>query len=344
MRKQLLIGALVLALLISGGSYAISYTTATSAMEVDVAGTEIVQVEPAPLGDQPNWDSIVSLEEKTVILRPYAKGKRTEIAYQYPETGQHWDKLNEEAFDGDGTYVYTSAPSWQEDLYYIAGLSHHWGVIEYIRVYTVCRATGTPTRASAYVMIRTDNTDYDGSNITVTQNYAPYAHTWNTNPKTGNPWTWDEIGGLQIGIGLKRPGTAASAETRCTQLYVEVGYRRMQLSGDAPAGNLFTVTPHDNYTGDLTLKVYLANTGDLVKAYNYLNMKLYLEESEEAGQTTNYQLLTLENGVVTFHLKEYEPGIHTLSVTGGSYSLVSGDPAEWEDEWSIEPELYCEVY
>jgi hypothetical protein len=118
----------------------------------------------------------------------------------------------------------------------------------------------------------------------------------------------------------------------------------MKLSGNVPTGDLFTITTHENFTGDLLLKVYLTNTGDLVKACNYLNLKLYLEDSEEAGQTPNYQMLTLQNGFVTFNLKDYEPGPHILSVTGGSYSLVSGDPTEWAEGWTVEPELYCEIY
>ncbi|GAI42773.1 unnamed protein product, partial [marine sediment metagenome] len=46
------------------------------------------------------------------------------------------------------------------------------------------------------------------------------------------------------------------------------------------------------------------NTGDLVKAYDYLNMKLYLDGSAEAGETPNYQLLTLQNGEATFNIQD----------------------------------------
>lgn len=91
------------------------------------------------------------------------------------------------------------------------------------------------------------------------------------------------------------------------------------------------------------MKVYLTNTGALVKAYRYLNMKLYLEGSVEAGKTPNYQLLTLDNGGVTFNLKDYVPGTYTLSVTGGSYHLVSADTSKWSPGWTVTPEFYCEI-
>jgi hypothetical protein len=119
-----------------------------------------------------------------------------------------------------------------------------------------------------------------------------------------------------------------------------------------PTGNLFDITPDTNYTGDLAVKVYLTNTGALAKAYQELDMNLYLEGSVEAGQTPNYQTLTLTNGWVTFNLKDYTPGnTYTLSVghgaspaiPGGSYSLVSTDSSEWQAGWTVEPEFYCEI-
>jgi len=111
-------------------------------------------------------------------------------------------------------------------------------------------------------------------------------------------------------------------------------------AGDVPVGNLFVVTPHPDYTGDLKVHVYLTNTAALTKAYQYLNMKLYLEGSVEAP---DYCLLTLQNGEVGFNLDAPHNLTHTLSVIGGSYSLVSDDPNEWSLGWSITPELYCEV-
>lgn len=78
-------------------------------------------------------------------------------------------------------------------------------------------------------------------------------------------------------------------------------------------------------------------------AYSYLNMKLYLEGSVEAGQTRNYQLLTLSNGTATFNLKDCAGLPHTLSVIGGSYGLKSRDSLEWAEGWSVTPEFYCEV-
>ena len=110
-----------------------------------------------------------------------------------------------------------------------------------------------------------------------------------------------------------------------------------------PTGNLFDITPTAGFSDDLAVKVYLVNTGDLGKAYQSLNMRLYLASSVEAGESPNYRVLTLQNGVVTFNLKDYTPGTYTLSVTGGNYALISDDTSEWEEGWTVTPEFYCQI-
>jgi hypothetical protein len=72
--------------------------------------------------------------------------------------------------------------------------------------------------------------------------------------------------------------------------------------GEVPAGDLFDITPNAAYTGDLQVGVYLTNAANLTRAYKYLNMKLYLEGSEEASQTPDYQVLSLQNGKANFSL------------------------------------------
>lgn len=95
-----------------------------------------------------------------------------------------------------------------------------------------------------------------------------------------------------------------------------------------PTGKkLFEVTPHAQYTGDLVVKVYLGNAGSLSYAYQHLNMKLYLENSEEEADTGHkHQLLTLDNGEVTFTLKGQHGITCTLYLDGGSYSTNPYSP------------------
>ncbi|GAH63972.1 unnamed protein product, partial [marine sediment metagenome] len=91
------------------------------------------------------------------------------------------------------------------------------------------------------------------------------------------------------------------------------------------------------------VKIYLTNTAELLKAYQYLNMKVYVGHSLEAEKTPDYQILSIETGVVLFNIEGGSEESYTVEVSGGSYRLISGDPYEWGEGYSITPEFYCEV-
>ena len=110
-----------------------------------------------------------------------------------------------------------------------------------------------------------------------------------------------------------------------------------------PQGDLFDITPHEEYTGDMLVKIYLTNTASLLKAYQYLNMKVYMADTLEAEETPDYQILSFETGVVIFSIEGGSAESYTVEITGGSYRLISDDPDDWGAGWSITPEFYCEV-
>jgi len=337
--KSYLMIAFILALTLSGGVYAYTFATATEAIKIAEPTGDIATCNAT--ATQPDWEDVLIAVEETEIFRPNEAGDETDIDKQEPDSGEHWDKVDEATSDGDNTYVYTEKKNWDEDLYHIPAHSTGAGTINYVKVYMRSKAAATPVQTSARVHIKTGGTEYNGTEETVTTSYATYSYQWNTNPKTDADWTWDEIDALQTGVGLQRADKGVY--TRCTQVYTEVNYEAPPLVGDVPTDDLFEVTPHADYTGDLAVKVYLTNSGNLTKAYRYLNMELYLEGSVEASQTPNYRLLTLENGVATFDLEDGGSDNHTLSVIGGDYCLNSREPLEWEEGWTVTPQLYCEV-
>jgi hypothetical protein len=98
---------------------------------------------------------------------------------------------------------------------------------------------------------------------------------------------------------------------------------------EAPPGYLFDITPHPEYTGDLQVKIYLTNTAELLKAYTYLNLELYVAKSLEAERPPTVRVLSLENGVASFNIEGGSALKYTVEVRGGAYRLVSGNPADW---------------
>ena len=118
---------------------------------------------------------------------------------------------------------------------------------------------------------------------------------------------------------------------------------KVKIAGEVPSGDLYTINTGTGYPGDLLVRVYLTNTGDIIKAYQYLNMKLYLTNSTESQVEPFYLLLSPENGLVTFNLEGGGGGNYTLSVVGGSYHLQGPKPDKWEEGWTVVPEFYAEV-
>ncbi len=339
-KKSYLIMFLAAVLILSGGIYAYTYTTALRTIGVTDPTGDVATVEAT--ATQPDWDTVLTPETDSIIYRPNAAGDETAITEQFPDSGEHWDKVDEVTSDNDTTYVQTDQV-WREDLFNLPNHSTQTagGTINYVEAYMVAKTMVTPIETTGYTHIQTNGTEYNGTSENLTLSYAAYSYQWSNNPETTTPWTWNEIDALQIGVGLRKP--ESNQYSRGTQVYTKVSFDAPPLSGYTPTEDLFEITPDSNYSGDLLVRVYLANTGALVKAYQSLNLELYLEGSVEAGKTPSYRTLTIENGVATFNLVGIAGGSYTLSVTGGTYTLTSREVMEWEAGYTVTPELYCEV-
>ena len=340
-RKLYLIAALMLTAVITGGTYAYTYTTTSATPGVTAAEGNIATVNATET--QPSWEDILIPVEDTENLLPDGVGTTTELNPS-PGTGEeNWEDVDDPVGspDDDTTRVQTDQTTYQKDTYATANYTEGHGEITKVTVLFRAMSSDNTTNGQAKAVIRTYGTDYEGSVEDLTTAYADYSAEWTLNPNTSDNWTWSEIDALEAGVALQRVGTAG--DVRCTQVYVRVTYEYIPLTGNVPIGDLFEVTPHADYAGDLSVKVYLANTGNLAKAYRSLNMELYLEGSVEAGETPNYRLLTLNNGVATFTIESGGSDNHTLSVIGGDYELNSDDPSGWEAGWTVTPEIYCEA-
>jgi hypothetical protein len=124
-----------------------------------------------------------------------------------------------------------------------------------------------------------------------------------------------------------------------------------KYKGDLPEGNLFSIDPLDDYTGDLTIKVSIMNPGELARAYQYFNMKLALTD---AGGTViigagaapsghEYQVLSLENGVVEFDVAATLSQPYYVKLMDGGFSTFGRSPLGWGSNAAVDPQLFCEV-
>jgi hypothetical protein len=114
-------------------------------------------------------------------------------------------------------------------------------------------------------------------------------------------------------------------------------------AGTWSSGTLFSVTPHGSYTGDLIIRVYLVNSGELSRQYEHLNMELQFWDSDNttADEQGEVQVLTLQNSDVIF---SWENGTgnspYKVELTGGSYRL---HPWKSMTGGSVQPQLWLEI-
>jgi len=157
----------------------------------------------------------------TEILRPDAAG---DIAFLDRSGGRfNWEMVCEEEPDEFDTYVANSLnPTYLMDLYNLPPHSVGSLTINFIKIYFVCCYYGVAGYGKS--ALKSDSTITEGAEIAISEYpaWTIYSQQWNTNPATdGDPWTWDDIDALQIGVAFKG-GSATTCY--CTQVYVEVDF------------------------------------------------------------------------------------------------------------------------
>ena len=168
----------------------------------------------------------------TETLRPNASGDEETITYGSSGGGNHWQDVDEvEASDADYLQQFTS---WGRDLYNLPA-STGTGTINKITLYF--RVWSMSASACVKGAIKSDSTvtettEKDPYNAFGAETFGVFSQEWNTNPVDSQPWEWDDIDSLQIGISLE--GLAGFLCSRCSQVYVVVDYTESASGGSSP--------------------------------------------------------------------------------------------------------------
>ena len=116
-----------------------------------------------------------------------------------------------------------------------------------------------------------------------------------------------------------------------------------KFTGTWPTGDLYTITPTENYTGDLVVTVYLVNAGELIRYYHHLNMQLEFLDSANAtaDEQGEAQVINLQNSAVQFTW-DYGEGTspYAVKITGGSFRL---HPFKTLTGGSYQPQIWAEI-
>ena len=106
---------------------------------------------------------------------------------------------------------------------------------------------------------------------------------------------------------------------------------------------MFTITPDPSYTGDLVVKVYLVNTGELIRQYHHINMSLQFTDNARASadEQGEIQVLNLQNAEILFTWASGNgTSPYSVDLVGGGYRL---HPFKSLSGGSYQPQIWCEV-
>lgn len=163
----------------------------------------------------------------TEILRPNAAGDETNIPHAVGP-GQHWYLLGDES---DSTYVYNTTQDYKRDLYNLSAPTGS-GTINSVTVRVRVSSTVSVGRVKGSVKINGTVYESDYSFIESETWYSYSMLYYETNPDTGEPWTWEDLADLQAGVSLWHYG---DGHARCSEVYVEVDYTPPPITTiDAP--------------------------------------------------------------------------------------------------------------
>lgn len=175
------------------------------------------------------------------ILRPNGAGDYTNISAQEPDSGYHWDKVDEVTPDGFGTCVQMHAVAQEKDAYNLQATEIQAGsVINSVKVYfCVYQDSGRWYQPFLRLSsVETNGTETGGAQDEFVTRSEVLARPG------GGSWSIADLNALQVCIGMRTAATGVWAH--CTQIYVEVDYTvPYELScsdglkaADAPIGSL----------------------------------------------------------------------------------------------------------
>jgi len=213
----------------------------------------------------------------TEILRPNGAGDYTNIEYQWPESGEHWDKVDEAVADDLTTRLFNSEEPLEKDAFTLGASSltdeNINGVAVYFRAYEGKITPGLRL----------------GTDETMGTETADIPNTWTNFNETlsrpgGGNWSVADLADLQVIIGLNSQGIGGA---RVTQVYVVVDY---STSSTYEASVSDGLSMSDSNKGNLTIGLSLTDGlsgGDQTPAQ--LSAQNAVSDNSQLGDTLSTQ-------------------------------------------------------
>lgn len=153
------------------------------------------------------------------VIRPTGAGSVWGIDHQFPDEGEHWDKVADVTPDEDDTFLWEDSSFGHWDTFELSNPATGTESITKVTATVRGRDQGDGAHAAIQTVIRTGGSEYFGGEETLSGSYENYSKEYKNNPKTGNQWTWAEVTALEAGVFLV---TNDGKNARCTQVFITI--------------------------------------------------------------------------------------------------------------------------
>jgi len=162
------------------------------------------------------------------ILRPNAAGDLCQIDWQVGDPcPDHWKNVDEEVPDEFDTYVATRySDNYQHDLYRLDPRTPYTYDIKKITLVNRIRRQGSYAYSVYFkLLLKTHDQTFEQIHRYLPTEWTNYSWSFDKNPATDEPWTFEELDALQVGVATKHwTGVGVGGYSSCTQVYAEVEY------------------------------------------------------------------------------------------------------------------------
>ena len=163
----------------------------------------------------------------TCILYPNGTGALNGIP-SVVGAGSHWEAMDEAAPDDDTTKVVNNSGTnnWYFDLYTLTNPPTSITISQIVVSFRGKMSNYVWGQPASYMRsyIRTNNTNYSSSDVTLGDSWSTSSKTYETNPSTDAAWTESELTALQAGVGLQGSGGSPASVCHATIVNVKVTY------------------------------------------------------------------------------------------------------------------------
>jgi len=153
---------------------------------------------------------------------------------------------------------------------------HGDGAINYVKVSHRCSEVLQSVSASITAMVVSNSTTEYGTPITMGLNWWILNEQFNTDPSTGEAWTWDVFDNNNVEMGVK--GDSNSGFLACTGVWFEVDYDEPEGEALRPSADTATI---ENWSTDEATSIHYTEMDEA-----QLDSNDYVFQEP---QTTNYK-------------------------------------------------------